>query len=70
MAIQELLHPLREEAMDWETSFDEYLEHLCNAIGHSARRAGLVGYCQGLMLPIARKSVGSVKNLGVIGLSV
>ena len=43
--------------MDWETSFDEYLEHLCNAIGHSARRAGLVGYCQGLMLPIARKSV-------------
>ena len=43
--------------MDWETSFDEYLEHLCNAIGHSDRRAGLVGYCQGLMLPIARKSV-------------
>jgi SRSO17 transposase len=43
--------------MDWETSFDEYLEHLCDTIGHSDRRAGLVGYCQGLMLPIARKSV-------------
>ena len=43
--------------MDWETSFDDYLEHLCDTIGHSDRRAGLVGYCQGLMLPIARKSV-------------
>ncbi|MGF6546800.1 IS701 family transposase [Paraburkholderia youngii] len=43
--------------MDWETSFDMYLAHLCDAIGHSDRRAGLVGYCQGLMLPIARKSV-------------
>jgi SRSO17 transposase len=43
--------------MDWETSFDEYLEHLYNAIGRSDRRAGLFGYCQGLMLPIARKSV-------------
>ena len=43
--------------MDWETSFDEYLEHLCDTIGHSDRHAGLVGYCQGLMLPIARKSV-------------
>lgn len=43
--------------MDWEASFDEYMEHLCEAIGHSDRRAGLVGYCQGLMLPIARKSV-------------
>lgn len=43
--------------MDWETSFDDYLEHLCNAIGHSDRCAGLVGYCRGLMLPIARKSV-------------
>jgi SRSO17 transposase len=43
--------------MDWETSFDEYLEHLCETIGHSDRCAGLMGYCQGLMLPIARKSV-------------
>jgi SRSO17 transposase len=43
--------------MDWETSIDEYLEHLCEAVGHSDRRSGLVGYCQGLMLPIRRKSV-------------
>ncbi|MDR5785227.1 IS701 family transposase [Caballeronia sp. LP003] len=43
--------------MDWETSIDEYLEHLCETIGHSDRHGGLVGYCQGLMLPIARKSV-------------
>jgi len=42
--------------MDWEPSFDEYL-HLCGTIGYSDRRAGLVGYCQGLMPPIARKSV-------------
>ncbi|XHO07310.1 IS701 family transposase ISBfun4 (plasmid) [Ralstonia syzygii] len=43
--------------MDWETSFDEYLEHLCEAVGHSDRRAGLTGYCRGLMLPLRRKSV-------------
>ncbi len=42
--------------MDWDTSFDEYLEHLCNAVGHSDRRAGLSGYCTGLMLPLRRKS--------------
>ncbi|CAH2813682.1 MAG: Mobile element protein, partial [Candidatus Burkholderia crenata] len=46
-----------EEVMDWDTSFDEYLEHLCNAVGHSDRRAGLSGYCTGLMLPLRRKSV-------------
>ena len=38
-------------------SFDSYLEHLCDALGHSDRRPGLMGYCQGLMLPIERKSV-------------
>lgn len=43
--------------MDWETSFDEYLEHLCDAVRHSDRHSGLIGYCQGLMLPIRRKSV-------------
>lgn len=36
---------------------DEYLEHLCTALGHSDRRAGLTGYCKGLMLPLRRKSV-------------
>ncbi|HEX2680712.1 MAG TPA: IS701 family transposase, partial [Candidatus Dormibacteraeota bacterium] len=38
-------------------SFDSYLEHLCEAVGHSDRRSGLMGYCQGLMLPIERKSI-------------
>ncbi|SAL74313.1 tyrosine-type recombinase/integrase [Caballeronia telluris] len=32
--------------MDWETSFDEYLEHLCEAVRHSDRHSGLIGYCQ------------------------
>jgi len=43
--------------MGWETSFDAYLEHLGEALGHSDRESGLRGYCQGLMLPIQRKSV-------------
>ncbi|ABE36589.1 transposase DDE domain protein [Paraburkholderia xenovorans LB400] len=43
--------------MNWETSFDEYLEHLCKVVGHSDRRAGLTGYCRGLMRPLGRKSV-------------
>ena len=34
-----------------------YLERLCDALGHMDRRAGLKDYCQGLMLPITRKSV-------------
>lgn len=43
--------------MDWETSFEAYLEHLCEALGHNDRESGLRGYCQGLMLSIRRKSV-------------
>ena len=43
--------------MDWESSFDWYLEHLCEALQHNDRNAGLIGYCQGLMLPLRRKSV-------------
>jgi SRSO17 transposase len=43
--------------MDWESSFDGYLEHLCEALQHNDRNAGLIGYCQGLMLPLRRKSV-------------
>lgn len=37
--------------------FDEYLNHLSAGLGHSDRHAGLKGYCTGLMLPLARKSV-------------
>ena len=40
-----------------EMRFDAYLEHLCSALGHADRREGLRGYCHGLMLPLARKSV-------------
>jgi SRSO17 transposase len=43
--------------MDLETSFEAYLAHLCEALGHNDRESGLRGYCQGLMLPIRRKSV-------------
>jgi SRSO17 transposase len=39
------------------TELDIYLERLCDALGHTDRRTSLRDYCQGLMLPIARKSV-------------
>jgi SRSO17 transposase len=37
--------------------FEQYMEHLAQGLGHSDRRAGLQGYCTGLMLPLSRKSV-------------
>ena len=37
--------------------FDVYLDHLAEGLGHADRHAGLRGYCTGLMLPLARKSV-------------
>ena len=37
--------------------FDAYLAHLAEGLGHADRHAGLRGYCTGLMLPLARKSV-------------
>lgn len=43
--------------MELLDDFDEYLEHLCGALGHADRNAGLMDYCRGLMLPIERKSV-------------
>jgi SRSO17 transposase len=39
------------------TELDTYLERLCDALGHMDRRTSLKDYCQGLMLPITRKSV-------------
>lgn len=36
---------------------EEYLEHLCAALGHAARKTSLKAYCRGLVLPIARKSI-------------
>ena len=37
--------------------FEQYMEHLSQGLGHADRHAGLKGYCTGLMLPLARKSV-------------
>src|SRR6202521_3396748 len=43
--------------MDNLAEFDRYIEHLCAALEHKDRNAGLQDYCRGLMLPIHRKSV-------------
>ncbi len=43
--------------MKLEAEFQQYLEEICGALGHADRRAGLKGYCQGLMLPLERKSI-------------
>ncbi len=37
--------------------FEKYLEHLSRELGHADRHAGLRGYCTGLVMPLARKSV-------------
>ena len=37
--------------------FDQYMAHLSGGLWHLDRHAGLKGYCMGLMLPLARKSV-------------
>jgi SRSO17 transposase len=37
--------------------FDQYMDHLSEGLGHMDRHAGLKGYCTGLILPLARKSV-------------
>lgn len=43
--------------MDATAKFEQYLDHLAEGLGHADRRAGLRGYCTGLMLPLSRKSV-------------
>ena len=43
--------------MDASKRFDRYMDHLSEGLGHLDRHAGLKGYCTGLMLPLARKSV-------------
>jgi SRSO17 transposase len=37
--------------------FEAYMDHLAVGLAHADRHAGLRGYCSGLMLPLARKSV-------------
>ena len=43
--------------MDTFKEFNRYISHLSEGLGHADRRAGLSGYCTGLMLPLTRKSV-------------
>ena len=43
--------------MDASDQFEQYMGHLADGLGHADRRAGLQGYCTGLMLPLSRKSV-------------
>lgn len=43
--------------MNASERFEHYMQHLSVGLGHSDRHAGLRGYCTGLMLPLARKSV-------------
>jgi len=38
-------------------AFDQYLDGLCEVLGHADRAAGLTGYCRALMQPLERKSV-------------
>lgn len=43
--------------MEMYTEFQEYLEYLCNGLGHLDRRTSFIDYCKGLVLPIERKSI-------------
>ena len=43
--------------MNASERFEQYMQHLSDGLGHSDRHVGLRGYCTGLMLPLARKSV-------------
>jgi SRSO17 transposase len=41
----------------WEERFGDYVERLCDALGHADRRAPLRAYATGLLLPGERKSL-------------
>jgi SRSO17 transposase len=43
--------------MELTEEFGRYLDHLCEGLGRSERKVGLVNYCRGLMLPLKRKSI-------------
>lgn len=43
--------------MGIDEELEDYLDRLASVLGHADRRAGLMDYCRGLMLPIKRKSV-------------
>lgn len=46
--------------MSADRRFDQYMDHLARGLGHADRSSRLRGYCTGLMLPLARKSVEPV----------
>jgi SRSO17 transposase len=43
--------------MEKHEEFQQYLEFLCEGLGHADRNTSLIDYCKGLMLPIERKSI-------------
>lgn len=43
--------------MELTAGFEEYLDHVSAGLGRSERKTGLKHYCQGLMLPLHRKSM-------------
>lgn len=43
--------------VDLTKEFGDYLEHLCEGLGRTERKVGLMNYCNGLMLPLKRKSI-------------
>jgi SRSO17 transposase len=47
----------RSGEMAIDDELDGYLDRLAGVLGHADRRAGLMDYCRGLMLPIKRKSI-------------
>jgi len=43
--------------MELTEEFERYLDHISAGLGRSERKRGLRNYCQGLMLPLQRKSM-------------
>lgn len=43
--------------MSFSSEFADYLEDLCEVLGHKNRHDSFKGYCSALMLPLERKSV-------------
>lgn len=52
--------------MDSMIRFDDYLAHLAAGLRHADREVGLRGYCSGLMLPLARKSVDTLMTVRLV----
>jgi SRSO17 transposase len=48
---------MEEWTMELTEEFERYLDHVSEGLGRSERKSGLRNYCQGLMLPLQRKSM-------------